>query len=449
MKRSFHLFLTGSLMLSSLTAAAQCTGLSQSPSSTTTPAAGATSPGYSVYPGTYSTWYSIVLGPQYTISSSNSGDYFTVRSGTSSGILVAFGQTPLNWTANTAGIHYISIHSSSTCSTSGTSRSITLKRTGGTGCNTGTQSPASIITPTCTGNPQTLASNIGTGYSSVSLTGGVPYTFTSSLIGDQLTIANSTGGTKYVWGTSPLVYTPATTGTYRYYTHSTATCGTTGTRTRSISCPASGSGGGACLTGSQYPVTTFTPSCTGANEYITGAPNYGEFTMVSLTNGTTYTFSCGNGGYVTVGNSAGTTEIASGTSPFTWTATSSSSFRYYIHADANCGAGGSAGTRYIKCGTAAPVPACATGASPDNASSACLATTTTTLSWSSVASATGYDVYFNVGSTASSLVSSNQSSTSYNASTPSASQYTWRIVPRNSTGPQQDAAIGLSPARHL
>ncbi|MGB3869870.1 MAG: hypothetical protein WA937_10460, partial [Flavobacteriales bacterium] len=433
MKRSFQLFLAGSLLLCSLPAAAQCTGFSQSPSSTATPAAGASSPGYSVYPGTYSRWFSIVVGPQYTISSTNSGDYFTVRSGTSNGTLVAFGQTPLSWTANTGGIHFISINSSSSCSTSGGPRTITLARTGGNGCSTGSQNPFSTITPTCTGDPQVLASSASTGFSSVSLTGGVPYSFTSSLGTDQLTITNSSGATKYVWGTSPLTFTPASSGTYRFYTHSSAACGTSGFRTRSISCP-DGGGSGACLSGTQYPSSTFTPSCTGSNEYITGAANYGEFSMVSLTSGTAYTFTCSNGGHVTIGNSSGTVEAASGASPFTWTATSSANFRYYIHANSSCGTGGTAGFRYIKCGTAVPVPSCASGASPVPASSACLEGTSTTLSWGAVANATGYDVYFDAAGTATTLVSSNQSSISYVASTPAATSYSWRVLPRNSSG---------------
>ncbi|MBK7288667.1 MAG: T9SS type A sorting domain-containing protein [Flavobacteriales bacterium] len=426
--------LAGALAISSFVASAQCTGFSQSPSTTSTPGAGANSPGYSVYPGTYSTWYSIVVGPQYTITSTNSGDYFTVRSGTSGGTLVAFGQTPLNWTANTSGIHYITISSNSTCSTSGSSRTITLSRTGGTGCNTGLQSPVSTFTPTCTGAAQTIASSVGTGYSSVSLTNGVPYTFTSSLGTDQLTITNSTGATKYVWGTSPLTYVSATSGTYRFYTHSSSTCGTTGSRTRSISCPVS-SGGGACLSGTQYPSTTKTPSCTGSNEYITGAANYGEFSLVALTNGVDYTFTCTNGGYVTISNSAGTTAVGDGDSPFTWTATSTGTFRYYIHANSTCGSGGSAGTRYVSCAAAIPAPGCATAPSPGSGSGQCFTSGTTMLSWASVSGATGYDVYFNSGASATTLVSGNQAGTSYNASTPSSGSYSWRIIPRNSTGP--------------
>ena len=434
MHRILKLSLTVALTISSFVASAQCIGSSQSPSGVVNaPASGVTSTAYSVYPGSYSRWYSVAVGPQYTMTSSNSADYFTVRSGTSNGTLVAFGQTPLRWTANISGIHFISINSNSTCSTSGSSRNITLSTTGGSGCSSGSLNPSASYTPSCTGTPQAIITGASYGFSNVILTNGVPYTFTSSMGADQLTITNSTGGTKYVWGTSPLTFVPATSGTYRFFTHSNSTCGTTGTRTRSISCP-TGGGVGACLSGTQYPASTFTPSCTGSNEYITGAANYGEFTMMALTNGTAYTFTCSNGGYVTLGNSAGTVEMASGPSPFTWTATSSGNYRYYIHEDINCGSGGVAGVRYIKCGTAVPIPSCAIGAVPTNGSSACFASTSTLLSWNSTASATGYDVYFNSGVSATTLVSNNQTGTSYNASTPSQGSYSWRIVPRNSTG---------------
>ncbi|MBK6473406.1 MAG: hypothetical protein IPF95_01690 [Flavobacteriales bacterium] len=67
MNRIFKLSLTVAFAISSALASAQCIGFSNSPTSgTSTPAAGATSAGYFVFPGTYSTWFSIVVGPEYT-----------------------------------------------------------------------------------------------------------------------------------------------------------------------------------------------------------------------------------------------------------------------------------------------------------------------------------------------------------------------------------------------
>ncbi len=384
-------------------------------------------------PGTYSTWFSIVVGPEYTITSTNSVDYFTVRSGTAGGTLVAFGQTPLKWTANTSGIHYISINSTSTCSTSGSSRTITLSRTDGSGCTTGLLSPAGTFTPSCSGTAQAIGSGLAGGYSNVALTNGVPYTFTSSVSGDKVTIANSSG-TIQNYGTTPFTYVPATTATYRFYTHTTSACPTTGTRTRSISCPGQG-GAGDCLSGTQYPTNTYTlTACDGVAQTIVSGTNYGEFCNVALVSGTAYTFSCANGGYITISNNTATTELAAGTSPLVWAATASATYRYYIHSNSSCGSGGSTGSKRIQCGTAVDLPGCATGPSPASSSGACISSTTTTLSWSSVATATGYDVYFNAGGSATTLVSNNQVGLSYNASNPTAGTYSWRIVPGNASG---------------
>lgn len=59
-----------------------------------------------------------------------------------------------------------------------------------------------------------------------------------------------------------------------------------------------------------------------------------------------------------------------------------------------------------------------------------------TLSWSAVSGATGYDVYFGTANPATTLVSSNQSATTYNTGALlSGTTYYWRVVPRNSVGP--------------
>ena len=55
------------------------------------------------------------------------------------------------------------------------------------------------------------------------------------------------------------------------------------------------------------------------------------------------------------------------------------------------------------------------------------------LVWNKVSGATGYDVYFNTGGTATTLVSTNQVDTFYNATT-SIGLHSWKIVPRNVTG---------------
>lgn len=70
-----------------------------------------------VYAGEYSTLNTVVAGQTYSSSSSVGTDYITIRSGTFNGPLVAAGNTPLIWTATTAGTHFIHINASSACAT--------------------------------------------------------------------------------------------------------------------------------------------------------------------------------------------------------------------------------------------------------------------------------------------------------------------------------------------
>jgi hypothetical protein len=83
-----------------------------------------------------------------------------------------------------------------------------------------------------------------------------------------------------------------------------------------------------------------------------------------------------------------------------------------------------------------PTPGCATLNSPANSSSVC--PVSQTLSWTALA-ATGcgtivYDVYFNAGATATTLVSNGQAGTTYaTGALTSGTAYAWRIVPRNGT----------------
>jgi Lamin Tail Domain len=84
-------------------------------------------------------------------------------------------------------------------------------------------------------------------------------------------------------------------------------------------------------------------------------------------------------------------------------------------------------------------PLCPTLPNPATASSTCLSTTATVLSWTGSAGATGYDVYFDAGAgPATTIVSTNQAGLTYNAGVLSASQYTWKVIAKNNNG----ASIG-------
>jgi hypothetical protein len=91
---------------------------------------------------------------------------------------------------------------------------------------------------------------------------------------------------------------------------------------------------GPCLTATygQFPAATFTPGCTGTAQDITTCGYAGEYAVVNLTAGIAYTFSSSvSSDWITISNSAGTTGLVFGTSPQSYTPTSSGSYRFYTH----------------------------------------------------------------------------------------------------------------------
>ncbi|GHT33703.1 hypothetical protein FACS189434_08500 [Bacteroidia bacterium] len=102
----------------------------------------------------------------------------------------------------------------------------------------------------------------------------------------------------------------------------------------------------------QYPSSTFTPSCTGSNETISSSCYAGEYSNVSVTNGTAYTFSSSNSSdFLTITNSSGAAVYAYGTGSVTWTATSTTTVRFYTHTNSSCGTSAASRSRIVKCGT--------------------------------------------------------------------------------------------------
>lgn len=113
-----------------------------------------------------------------------------------------------------------------------------------------------------------------------------------------------------------------------------------------------------CLEGVQYPDQTATVPCDGVRHEITELSGYaGEYTLVTLTAGDTYTFSSSVGtDFITI-SLDGETAVAFGQSPVTWTADADGDYMYFVHTDAACGEEEDAHMRYVLCGTAVPPPA--------------------------------------------------------------------------------------------
>lgn len=117
-----------------------------------------------------------------------------------------------------------------------------------------------------------------------------------------------------------------------------------------------------CLSASygQYPASTFTPTCSGSSETITTVGYAGEYSVVSVITGNSYTFTSSIGtDYITISTTV-PVSIVWGTTPVNWTATFTGNIRFYTHTNSSCGESGSSRTRAVTC-TAAP-SYCAAGA---------------------------------------------------------------------------------------
>ncbi|MBL0127226.1 MAG: thrombospondin type 3 repeat-containing protein [Flavobacteriales bacterium] len=90
----------------------------------------------------------------------------------------------------------------------------------------------------CDGTPKDVSGCGYAGeYTTLTLTTGVNYIFTSSVGTDWITISNNAGTVGYVYGTGPVNYTPTSTNSYRFYTHTNSACGEVGAcRTRYVQC---------------------------------------------------------------------------------------------------------------------------------------------------------------------------------------------------------------------
>jgi len=102
--------------------------------------------------------------------------------------------------------------------------------------------PTVTFIPTCSGAFQSIATDCWAGeYSNVNLVAGTTYTFRSSITTDYITVDNNGAaplvGVVGVSGTAGITWTCTVSGTYRFYTHTSSTCGSaTVDRTRSIRC---------------------------------------------------------------------------------------------------------------------------------------------------------------------------------------------------------------------
>jgi len=111
-----------------------------------------------------------------------------------------------------------------------------------------------------------------------------------------------------------------------------------------------------CLDG-QFPAWTFTPTCmTGEPESVVVNNSWpGEFSVIELAAGVDYTFSSSvTTDYVTISDEDGTTVLAAGTTPLTWTSSADQNVRFYLHLDENCSYEEVVRSKYVYCNLLPP-----------------------------------------------------------------------------------------------
>ncbi|OWY22399.1 T9SS C-terminal target domain-containing protein [Sphingobacteriales bacterium UPWRP_1] len=172
------------------------------------------------------------------------------------------------------------------------------------GCTAATygQWPTGTFTPACTGSPEVITTiGYASEYSVVAVTTGVPYTFTSSVATDFITISDATGTTVYAAATTPVSWTATYTGTARFYTHLSNACGaSTASRTRSVSCLLSNDD---CI--NAYPLTCG-QTVTGTTVGTSNVGNGPTCTTTASTAGSVWYTLAGDGSIVTLSMCTGT-----------------------------------------------------------------------------------------------------------------------------------------------
>lgn len=362
------------------------------------------------YAGEYSN-VNVVANTQYTFFSSNSSDYITVTNALGNTVL-ASGTTPLNWVSGTySGVVRYHINTNASCGTQNTNRVRYIQCMGLATCGVPSNLSVSNITSNSCRLTWSPPATAPTDYE--------VYLSTVNTAPVSGTAANYSTASTAIASVNPL--TPSTT--YFYWVRSNCS----GTKSDWVS-------GGSFVTiaalacnGASYglyPAGNFTPSCTGSTEEIVNNAYAGEYSNVNILANKQYTFTSSVAtDYITITNANGTTVFASGLTPLVWSSnTTSGVIRYYLHANANCGAQGTSRIRSIKCeNTTICTP-------PTQFWSGNITLTSATINWTPSASAPngGYLYIYGTNPNQGSI-DGNTSSTSANLSglSPNTTYYWW------------------------
>lgn len=205
MKIIYTFLLLASILIVSNNGFAQCTNSTPYGTGTLTATVGSNDMIGCNYAGEYGTWDGIVANYSYTTTSDILTDFITVRSGSSSGPVVASGVQPLNWIAPSAGTFYIHINTDAACGTENNCRDITTTNNGPSSACADPAIAGTVeasVQTACSGSPFTLSlagASLGTGltYQWQSSADGISY---SGIVGatSATYIATQTTATYYM-----------------------------------------------------------------------------------------------------------------------------------------------------------------------------------------------------------------------------------------------------------
>ncbi|HLP65117.1 T9SS type A sorting domain-containing protein [Flavobacterium sp.] len=292
----------------------------------------------------------VIAGETYTLNSSVATDYLTIS--TDGNVTAATaGQVPLVWVATVTGVVRVNINTDSACGTADVNRTTSVIC--GVACLNGDLYPADTVIPSvCDGSTlnQITDDAYAGEYSNVQVEAGNTYTFSSSVATDFFTLS-SDGVIAIAEGVGPLSWVATYSGVVRVYLHTDDACGDEAVgRFKYVVCTPVAP----CLTATfgQFPAAAYVPSaCDGVTQQQIVANGWaGEYALVTVTSGETYTFSSSVAtDVITISADAGATAAAVGVGSVTWVATISGDVRFYTHL-AGCGDQQTNRAKFVLCG---------------------------------------------------------------------------------------------------
>lgn len=307
------------------------------------------------YAGEFSS-VQVINGNSYIFSSNLSTDYLTATE-SSSGNIITFGTTPIQFTATFTGEVFFYTHTNAACGESGADRTREVACSLPVPCltaNYGEYPIGNYDVSVCDGiTTNEISTTCYAGqYTSVNLMAENSYTFSSSTLTDYITISDVSGSIGYVAGTTPVEFQSTSNQTVRFYTHSTSLCGEENIdRVRAVRCLVPSG----CTTGNNYPAPVYTPLiCDNTTENLINNDAFaGEYTRVNLESGRDYTLTSSVAtDQITITNTDGSIISDYGATPLVFSPSISGEYRFYIHSDVFCGTQNTERERRIKCSSA-------------------------------------------------------------------------------------------------